>query len=123
TNLASVILQMAAVGLGDVEAFPFLDPPDRRAVRDGVDLLDELGALEPEVRDWEPRAALVDEGQTAALVRAALHVLAPGGHLVLEIHEDAAASAARLLEAAGFSAVTITPDLAGRDRVVEGEKQ
>ena len=47
TNLAAVILQMAAAGLGDVEDFPFLDPPDRRQVRDGVNLLHELGALEP----------------------------------------------------------------------------
>jgi ATP-dependent helicase HrpA len=46
TNLASVILQMTALGLGDVDAFGFLDPPDRRAVRDGFDLLHELGALE-----------------------------------------------------------------------------
>ncbi len=46
TNLASVILQMAALGLGDVAEFPFLDPPDRRSIRDGVDLLVELGALE-----------------------------------------------------------------------------
>jgi ATP-dependent helicase HrpA len=47
TNLASVILQMAARGLGDVEAFPFLQAPDRRQVRDGVALLDELRALDP----------------------------------------------------------------------------
>ncbi len=47
TNLASVILQMAALGLGDVEAFPFLEAPDRRQVRDGVALLDELQALDP----------------------------------------------------------------------------
>jgi ATP-dependent helicase HrpA len=46
TNLASVILQMTALGLGQVEDFPFVDPPDRRAVRDGVALLHELGALE-----------------------------------------------------------------------------
>ena len=46
TNLASVILQMIALGLGDVDAFPFLDTPDRRAVADGLALLDELGALE-----------------------------------------------------------------------------
>src|SRR5690349_9474302 len=46
TNLASVILQMAALGLGDVEAFGFLDPPDRRQVRDGVNLLRELAALD-----------------------------------------------------------------------------
>src|SRR5690242_17340687 len=46
TNLASVLLQMAALDLGDVEAFPFVDPPDRRAVADGVALLEELHALD-----------------------------------------------------------------------------
>jgi ATP-dependent helicase HrpA len=45
TNLASVLLQMAALGLGPVESFPFVDPPDRRAVRAAVGLLEELGAL------------------------------------------------------------------------------
>jgi release factor glutamine methyltransferase len=84
---------------------------------------DELDTLEPEVRDWEPRTALVDEGQTAALVRAAHDVLAAGGHLVLEVHEDGAAETARLVEDAGYAAVRITQDLAGRDRVVEGEAE
>jgi ATP-dependent helicase HrpA len=46
TNLASVILSMASLGLGEVEDFGFLDPPDRRQIRDGVNLLHELGALE-----------------------------------------------------------------------------
>ncbi|GAC1385955.1 MAG: ATP-dependent RNA helicase HrpA [Marmoricola sp.] len=45
TNLASVILQMTALRLGDIARFPFLDPPDQRSVRDGVSLLAELGAL------------------------------------------------------------------------------
>uniref|UniRef100_UPI00359F5983 ATP-dependent RNA helicase HrpA n=1 Tax=Actinomycetospora aeridis TaxID=3129231 RepID=UPI00359F5983 len=45
TNLASVILQMAGAKLGPVEEFPFVDPPDRLAVRDGVRLLTELGAV------------------------------------------------------------------------------
>ncbi len=45
TNLAAVLLQMAALQLGDIEKFPFLDPPDRRSVRDGVQLLQELGAF------------------------------------------------------------------------------
>ncbi|MDO4610791.1 ATP-dependent RNA helicase HrpA [Corynebacterium sp.] len=45
TNLASVILQMASLRLGRVEDFPFVEPPERKAVRDGVQLLDELGAL------------------------------------------------------------------------------
>ena len=47
TNLASVILQMAALGLGDVARFPFVDPPDARSIKDGVALLEELGALDP----------------------------------------------------------------------------
>ncbi|UQU68040.1 ATP-dependent RNA helicase HrpA [Couchioplanes caeruleus] len=46
TNLASVILQMTNLGLGDLAAFPFIDPPDRRNVTDGVKLLEELGALD-----------------------------------------------------------------------------
>lgn len=45
TNLASVILQMTAIGLGDVARFPFVEPPDHAAIRDGYLLLDELGAL------------------------------------------------------------------------------
>ncbi|SDR88595.1 ATP-dependent helicase HrpA [Nocardioides scoriae] len=47
TSLASVILQMTALGLGQVERFPFVEPPDGRAVRAGVQLLEELGALVP----------------------------------------------------------------------------
>lgn len=46
TNLASVILQMATLGLGDIAAFPFLDPPDTRFVNDGYRLLRELGAVD-----------------------------------------------------------------------------
>jgi ATP-dependent helicase HrpA len=46
TNLAAVILQMAALRLGDIEEFPFLDPPDKRSIRDGVLLLQELGAFD-----------------------------------------------------------------------------
>jgi ATP-dependent helicase HrpA len=46
TNLASVLLQMAALDLGDVADFPFVDPPDRRAVADGLTLLEELHALD-----------------------------------------------------------------------------
>jgi ATP-dependent helicase HrpA len=48
TNLASVILQMAALRLGDVESFPFVDPPDARSIRDAVALLVELGAMRPD---------------------------------------------------------------------------
>ncbi|HYI34744.1 MAG TPA: ATP-dependent RNA helicase HrpA, partial [Glaciibacter sp.] len=45
TNLAAVILQMVALGLGDIAAFPFLTPPDSRGIKDGLDLLSELGAI------------------------------------------------------------------------------
>lgn len=48
TSLAAVILQMAALGLGEVKDFPFLDAPNPRAVRDGVQLLTEIGALTPD---------------------------------------------------------------------------
>ncbi|MBA3311121.1 MAG: ATP-dependent RNA helicase HrpA, partial [Nocardioidaceae bacterium] len=52
TNLASVVLQMTALGLGDIAAFPFVEPPDTRSVQAGVQLLDEIGAL-----DAAPRQA------------------------------------------------------------------
>jgi ATP-dependent helicase HrpA len=53
TNLSAVLLQMAAQRLGDVASFPFLDPPDRRSVRDGVALLQELGAFDGDGRITE----------------------------------------------------------------------
>ena len=59
TNLAAVILQMAALQLGEVENFPFLDPPDRRSIRDGVQLLQELGA-------FDQQAAITDLGRRLA---------------------------------------------------------
>ncbi|GLW96496.1 ATP-dependent helicase [Microtetraspora sp. NBRC 16547] len=46
TNLASVILQMTSLGLGDIAAFPFVEPPDSRQIKDGVNLLHELGAMD-----------------------------------------------------------------------------
>jgi release factor glutamine methyltransferase len=77
----------------------------------------ELASLEPEVRDWEPRSALVDEGQAERLARDARDVLV--GWLVLEVHEARAGELAALLAELGYVGITITPDLAGRDRVVE----
>ncbi|MFE9122504.1 ATP-dependent RNA helicase HrpA [Streptomyces sp. NPDC007172] len=61
TNLASVILQMTAAGLGDIEKFPFIDPPDHRNIRDGVQLLQELGALDPTEKD--PKKRLTQQGR------------------------------------------------------------
>ncbi len=46
TNLASVILQMTSIGLGDIAAFPFIDEPDKRSITDGLQLLTELGAVD-----------------------------------------------------------------------------
>ena len=84
---------------------------------------DEWARLEPEVRDWEPREALVDEGQTDAIVRAALPVLRAGAALVLEVHEANATAVADAMRDAGYADVTITRDLAGRDRIVEGARR
>ncbi|MER7665275.1 MULTISPECIES: ATP-dependent RNA helicase HrpA [unclassified Streptomyces] len=61
TNLASVILQMTAAGLGDIEKFPFIDPPDHRNIRDGVQLLQELGAFDPAQKD--PKKKLTQLGR------------------------------------------------------------
>jgi release factor glutamine methyltransferase len=80
---------------------------------------EELPGLQPEVRDWEPRLALVGERQTGDLARAARDVLRPGGSIVLECHEDGAAVVAVLLDDLGYREATISLDLAGRERVVE----
>ncbi|MEU2900607.1 ATP-dependent RNA helicase HrpA [Streptomyces sp. NPDC001273] len=64
TNLASVILQMTAAGLGEIEKFPFIDPPDHRNIRDGVQLLQELGALDAAQKD--PRKRLTPTGRKLA---------------------------------------------------------
>ena len=68
TNLASVILQMTSLRLGDVVRFPFLDPPDARQVNDGVRLLEELRAIErqPEDEEGERRPGLTAYGKSLA---------------------------------------------------------
>ncbi|MCH9701614.1 MAG: ATP-dependent RNA helicase HrpA [Actinomycetia bacterium] len=66
TNLAAVILQMAALDLGEVEDFPFLDPPDARSIRDGVSLLEELGAFDTAVRGSNSTGALTAIGRRLA---------------------------------------------------------
>jgi release factor glutamine methyltransferase len=81
---------------------------------------DELPTLQPEVRDWEPRVALVASGSTELLAAAARDALRPGGWLVLETAAGAGERVEGLLQGLGFEDVTITPDLAGRDRVAEG---
>jgi release factor glutamine methyltransferase len=78
---------------------------------------DEIDQLEPEVRNWEPRDALVGQGlheQVAAAARTTW--------LVLEVGDGQAGDVAATLERLGYGDVRITPDLAGRERVVEGRK-
>ncbi|MEX0675339.1 MAG: peptide chain release factor N(5)-glutamine methyltransferase [Gaiellaceae bacterium] len=77
----------------------------------------ELDRLEPEVRDWEPREALVGEGLHAELARVARTTW-----LVLEVGDGQAGDVARALGRLGYADVAITPDLAARERVVEGRQ-
>ncbi|MGW4246289.1 ATP-dependent RNA helicase HrpA [Nocardia sp. NPDC004722] len=62
TNLAAVILQMTALGLGDIESFPFVEAPDGRAIRDGIALLEELGALARPETESGARGDIPDAG-------------------------------------------------------------
>jgi len=77
----------------------------------------ELERLEPEVRDWEPREALAGEGLHEELARVARTTW-----LVLEVGDGQARDVKRALERLGYLDVAITPDLAGRERVVEGRQ-
>ncbi|MBI5503234.1 MAG: peptide chain release factor N(5)-glutamine methyltransferase [Deltaproteobacteria bacterium] len=83
----------------------------------------EMAALDPEVRDWEPRLALVsgDDGMdaTAALVESAREVLMPGGSLWVEVGTQAAA-VRECFESNGYTDVRVHRDLAGNIRVVSG---
>ncbi len=78
---------------------------------------DEIERLQPEVRDWEPREALVGEGLHEAIARAAATTW-----LVLEVGDGQARGVAATLQALGYEDVRLTPDLAGRERVVEGRR-
>lgn len=83
-------------------------------------LADEIERLDPEVRDWEPRASLVGEGATDAVAESARTALREGGSLVLEVAEGDAHRMAEYLRTLGYREIRVTRDLAGRDRVVEG---
>ena len=80
---------------------------------------EELAHLMPDVRDWEPHVALVGEGVTEAVAANAIRALRPGGWLVLEVGDGQAPETVALLERLGYRDPRVTPDLAGRDRVVE----
>ena len=105
-----------------------------RDLRDGLDGMydlvvsnppyvgvEEIERLEPEVRDWEPRTATVGEEHTGLIARSARDALRAGGWLVLEVADGHGASVASLLRELGYARVQASPDLAGRDRVVEGQ--
>ena len=85
----------------------------------------EMSALAPEVRDWEPRMALTDEGDGLAAYRtiaAGAHAhLAQGGWLAVEIGPTQGAAVADLFRAAGLGRIAVRPDLDGRDRLVMGQ--
>jgi release factor glutamine methyltransferase len=78
---------------------------------------EELDALEPEVREWEPRGARVDEGQTLRLARDAQSVL--DGWLVVEVHEERAQALSDELAKLGYRTITIGLDLAEKERMLE----
>lgn len=87
--------------------------------------LDEMAALSPEVREWEPRLALTDGGDglgayRAIVAGAGVHLL-PQGWLAVEIGPTQGAAVAGLMAAAGFRRIALRPDLDGRDRVVMGQ--
>jgi release factor glutamine methyltransferase len=82
---------------------------------------EDIETLQPEVRDWEPRIALVAHGATEAVAGAATEALRPGGWVVLEIAENQAVKVAGLLTDLGYEHLRISPDMAGRDRVIEAQ--
>jgi release factor glutamine methyltransferase len=84
---------------------------------------EEIDALEPEIRDWEPRVALVGTTQTRLVAEHARRALRRGGYVVLEVAEQRAEDAATLLDELGYSDVRTTHDLVGRLRVVEGRRE
>lgn len=87
---------------------------------------DEVAALDPEIRDWEPRLALVSGADgmdaTRALVESALQVLAPGGSLWVEVGSQAGA-VRECFVSNGYADVRVHRDLAGSERVVNGYKR
>jgi release factor glutamine methyltransferase len=82
---------------------------------------DEIDELEPEVRDHEPRAALVGPGVPEAVAEQARTLLVPGGWLVVELGAGQHAAYAEHLRTLGFGPTTITPDLSGRERIIEAQ--
>lgn len=82
----------------------------------------EIESLEPEVRDWEPREALVGAEATEAVAAGAYDALRDGGWLVLEVADGKAGEAAGVFAALGYAEITIGRDLAARERIVSGRR-
>lgn len=82
----------------------------------------EWEALQPEIRLYEPRSAIVGSDVAHTIARATRPLLAPGGWLVLEAGDGQAGPLAELLRDLGYDEVAVTLDLAGRERVVEGRR-
>jgi release factor glutamine methyltransferase len=83
---------------------------------------EEFESLPPEIRLYEPREAIVAGGQTGSVARRAFEVLRPGGWLALECGDGAANEVCAELRALGYADVAAWPDLAGRDRVADGQR-
>ena len=81
---------------------------------------DEIDALQPEIREWEPRNALVGNGALEAVASGAHEVLRRGGWLVLEVGDGQAGDSAEMLTRLGYADVAVSRDLTERERVVEG---
>jgi release factor glutamine methyltransferase len=82
---------------------------------------EEMDGLEPEVRDHEPRNALVGAGVAEAVAERSRELLVQGGWLAVELGVDQHEAYADHLRALGFAAITITPDLTGRERIIEAQ--
>ena len=80
----------------------------------------DLDRLDPEVRDHEPREALLATGVTEAITAGAPEVLVVGGALALEVADGKATELAAALDTSGYHEITVTRDLAGQERIVDG---
>nr|WP_281493209.1 peptide chain release factor N(5)-glutamine methyltransferase [Yoonia sp. F2084L] len=138
TDVSSAALEVAAenaAALGVVARMHFECSNWYSAVGGTYDLIvsnppyiaaEEMDALQPEVRDHEPRIALTDEadGLTAyrAITAGAPDHLMPGGRLIVEIGPTQAQAVSQMMRDAGLQQIRVIPDLDGRDRVVEARK-
>jgi len=92
SNLAEVILRMLSLKLGDIESFPFVDPPNARSVKDGFDLLVELGAVTRE----KARTRLTSRGRSMARLPLDPRI----SRMMLEAREEGCAGEVAVIAAA-----------------------